>query len=139
MLNIIDLLGKAFTEEGDGSFTRTTMEGDEGHGVFTHQVEENNGLWQMNLDADGVVQTIFLPAEPDSTLPFDLEASMRPKDVAKLLGTPSKTGEEQEIAYLGKYGPWLRFDRKNLCIHVEFHAGTHSIKRLTVMLPEVAP
>lgn len=137
-MNVIDLLGKAFTEE-DGSFTRTTLEGDEAHGVYTHHIEENNGLWQMNLDANGVVQTIFLPAESGNTLPFGLAASMRPNDVEKLLGLPQKKGEEQKVEFLGTYGPWMRFDRENMCIHAEFHAGTHLIKQVTLMLPEVAP
>jgi hypothetical protein len=138
-MNVIDLLGKAFTEEDNGSFARITLEGDEGHGVYTHHVEEKNGAWQINLDANGVVQTIFLPAEPGNTLPFSLEASMSPNDVEKLLGIPQKRGVEQEVKYLGTYGPWMRFDKEDMCIHVEFHARTHLIKQVTLMLPEVAP
>lgn len=139
MLNVIDLLGKTFTAEEDDSFTRTVMEEDEGHGVYSHHVESTNGLWKMNLDTNGVVETIFLQAKPSSSLPFGLEASMTPDDVVSLFGAPDRTGEEKEIEFLGKYGPWLRFDREDMCIHVEFNIGTHSLKQITVMLPEIAP
>ena len=99
MMNFIDLLGKTFSEK-DGSFTHTTLEGDEGHGVYTHHIEENNGLWQMNLDANGVVQTIFLPAKPGNVLPFGLEASMRPSDVQELLGLRKKWGKSKRSSFL---------------------------------------
>ena len=139
MLNVIDLLGKTFSAEEDGSFTRTVMEEDEGHGVYSHHVESKSGLWQMNLDTNGIVETIFLQAMPASSLPFGLEASMKPDDVVRLFGTPDKSGVEKEIEFLGTYGPWLRFDREEICIHVEFHTGAHSLKRVTLMLPEIAP
>jgi hypothetical protein len=139
MLKFIELLGKPFNLKEDGSFTCSSLEGDEGHGVYTQHVEENSGLWQMNLNSNGVVETIFLSAVPEATLPYGLEASMKPNDVRQLLGTPDNSAEEQVIEYLGKYGPWLRYDREDVCIHVEFHVGACSIKKVTIMLPEVAP
>lgn len=138
-MNYIDMLGKPFNLKEDGSFLRSSLEGDEGHGVYTHHVEENNGLWQMNLNDKGIVQTIFLPAVTETALPFGLNSQMQPEDVTQLLGTPNKTGEEQEIEFLGMHGAWLRFDQKDICIHVEFNLGANSIKQVTLMLPEVAP
>ncbi|OZG72412.1 hypothetical protein BTA51_14875 [Hahella sp. CCB-MM4] len=139
MLNVIDFLGKAFTAEEDGSFIRTTIEGDEGHGLYSHHIEARNGLWQMNLDGNGVVQTIFLQVDPKSSLPFGLEAGMAPRDVLARFGIPDKKGDEQVNKLLGKYGPWMRFDREAMSIHVEFHADSHLLKQITIMLPEVAP
>jgi hypothetical protein len=139
MIDLIDLLGQVFTLRDDGSFTRTKMEGDEGHGEYSHHVEAKSGLWQMNLEANGVVNTIFLNAEAKSSLPFGLKPSMVPRDVVALLGSPDKSGEEQEVEFLGRCGPWLRFERETMCIHAEFHAGTHLLKQVTVMLPEIAP
>ena len=133
------MLGKPFTLKENGTFIRSSLEVDEGHGVYTHHVEENNGLWQMNLDEKGIVQSIFLPAVAESTLPFGLNAQMQPEDVKQVLGSPDKAGEEKEIEFLGMYGAWLRFDRKDICIHVEFNLGAQSIKQVTLMLPEVAP
>ena len=139
MLDVANLLGKVFSENEDDSFSRVELEGDEGHGDFTHHVEGINGLWALNLNADSVVETVFLHAHPSVDLPFGLRPSMQPKDVENLLGAPTKLGVEQVVPSLGTYGAWLRFDREHVSIHTEFYLGSQLLKLVTLMLPKVVP
>ena len=139
MKNLTDLLGKEFSAEDDGTYVKSSMELDEGHGDYSHHVEAKDGTWQLNLDAKGIVQTIFLTSQSPTPFPYDLKPSMSPEEVENLLGPPNKSGEEHEIEFLGRYGPWYRYDKSDVCVHIQFTTGDHNLEKVTLMLPDVAP
>ena len=139
MTNLTELLGKDFSAVNDGTFVKSSMELDEGHDDHSHYVESKDGTWQLNLDTRGVVQTIFLTAQLATALPYHLKSSMTPEEVKILLGEPDKSGEDQQIDFLGRYGPWYRYDKPDVCVHIQFCTGDHNLEKVTLMLPEVAP
>ena len=139
MLNFVDLLGRQLVVEDGSSIRRFSLEGDEGHGEYTHHAEDVEAGWEMNLGEDGEVQSIFLSQKAANSFPFGLKQSMGPQQVEALLGSPSKSAEEREVQFLGRYGAYRRFDWEHICVHVQFELGGASIHQVSLMLPKVAP
>jgi hypothetical protein len=60
-------------------------------------------------------------------------------DVRRNLGTPSRSGEAQTVAPLGRFGAHDRFDSNKLCLHFQYTEPEQTIELITVMTADTAP
>ncbi len=55
------------------------------------------------------------------------------------MGEPTRSGEAKTIHGLGRMGPWDRYDRPAVCIHVRYTEGGERVEMITLMAPDAAP
>ena len=114
----------------------TDLEKPRGDYVFAH-----DGMDFICDDKDKV-RTIFLYS--DKTRCFkerlqDLPLTSTRQEVLAHLGSPVKSSHPISDPILGEYGMWDRFTRSGSVIHVEYHADSDTIKKITLMRSDLAP
>lgn len=101
----------------------------------------SGGALEVHCNLEDCITSIFLKKESykgNELSPVCFKS--RRADVIKAMGQkPSFMGDAEEDDILGPSGPWLRFDSKTICIHVQFEYDSDSIEMITLMSPEVAP
>ena len=83
-------------------------------------------------DTDERINTIFIEADNLGRDLLDIPFSSSRDDVLKIFGVPSKSGAARKDPYLGKFGPWDRFDEAQYSILVLFHAHADRIRRVSL-------
>lgn len=102
-------------------------------------VSATDGTWQLLLDNQERIGTIFLFADKGCKLPFGLRPEMTPAELNDLLGVPTRHAPESVIQYLGPKGSWWRWDTATHCVHVEYEIGAARIRMVTLTMPDHAP
>ncbi|SRR5579871_174460 len=110
-----------------------------------HFAEMEMKLYRQNgvdiyVGKDGRVVSLFLygvamedHAPYAGPLPEGLSFAATLDDVTRDLGPPSRTGRQK-----GANTPWIRYDRTQYALHLQFSPGGEHIERVTVMTPEMA-
>ena len=83
-------------------------------------------------DSDERINTIFIEADNLGRDLLDIPFSSSRNDVLSVLGMPAKSGAARKDPYLGKFGPWDRFDEAQYSIHVLYHPHADRIKRVSL-------
>ncbi len=117
---------------------------EEGEPVRSHLSSPTGGyLFSHTL---GRLDALFVHIKPKGeyaafrgALSNGLTARSTRADVRRSLGTPSRSGEPQNLPPLGRYGGWDRFDSKGLCLHVQYSEPEQEIELITVMMADIAP
>lgn len=97
-------------------------------------VKANDGSFQMILDKDKIIQTIFLfPDTKQRFLLDEFHASMGRKAVRQRMGQPDKASEAFEDEFYGFCGGWDRYKR-DIIYHFEYADKDQSrLKQITLM------
>ena len=115
------------------------LELEEGFSEEWH-VKSNDSSYQMILDSNRVIQTIFLFANQDNIFPIrEFHKYMGRKEIRKIMGVPSKSADVQELPILGMSFGFDRYD-KEIVYHFEYENEDQSqIKKITLMALGTAP
>lgn len=103
-------------------------------------VELRDGSMDFLLTESRKVKTVFVHsvAAISSLVGIDADKASVADVIAKF-GSATRGGEETKIPVLGKKGAWLRYDKPNEVVHLEFRLGGTGIHMLTLMTPSDAP
>ncbi len=99
-----------------------------------------DGSFEMILNAEKVIETIFLYPDKDGNFPID-EYSTKDgrKKILQKMGSPDKEGEPFENSILGFSGGFDRFD-KEISYHFEYQNKEQTkLKKITLMKIAIAP
>jgi len=143
IMNPLDVLGNKFNEV-ECAFSNTGVlevydtleEGDEQE----YYVSAPDGSWQLLLEPDNTVKTIFLFLANGYSNFNGITSSTTPSEIVKKMhGEPSSKGNSQEIPIIGKVGAWERYEFSEYVLHIEHSLVKGTVKKITLMLPRVAP
>lgn len=104
-------------------------------------VFQGHGL-SLICGEDEIIHTIFLYADERGGFReplFEIALSLSRDEVLAHFGAPSKSGSGTSDPILGEFGPWDRFERPGLAIHVEYRPGSDAIRLITLMRSDVVP
>jgi hypothetical protein len=138
IMNPLDVLGKKFNEV-EGAFSNTGVleaydvleEGDEQE----YYVSAPDDSWQLLLDPDNTIKTIFLFLGNGYNNFNSITSSTTPSEIVKMHGEPSSKGKTHEIPLIGKVGAWERYEFSEYVLHIEHSMVKGTVEKITLMLP----
>ena len=120
----------------DWPYKRSTDE-DSGEELIYLEFKEH-GL-NFILRDKGMVTTAFFDANGEAARWFELPTHLSRAEVRQEFGTPESSGEGFTDSVLGEFGPHDRFEFSGYLAHFEFLPNEDRLKRITLMMPSVAP
>jgi hypothetical protein len=88
---------------------------------------------------DELIETIFMHLGRLDECLLDIPPVLGRSDLKDFFGPVSRSGSQSSYPVLGEKGAWMRFDRENYSIHVEFEPDQDRIRQLTLMRADVVP
>jgi len=141
-MNYIKILGERF-EDIESTLTHNGIEevydSLEGGDEQEYFVSAKNDSWQISLGQNHRIETIFLYMQKGFQEILGINSNSKKKDIENLFGHPKRSGEQSEMALVGKKGEWVRYDFETYALHIEYEIDSNNIKMVTLMLSEVAP
>jgi hypothetical protein len=103
-------------------------------------VTAKNGLFEMILSKEKIVNTIFIYPDENGVFNFqDCIVKMGKNEILKRFGKPDKLGGPISNSIIGESGGFHRFDR-DLSYHFEYRDDDQTeLKKITLMSLETAP
>lgn len=130
-----DDLKNQFVHAGIEEIYEDLREGEEQE----YAVSAIDGTWEMLLDKENRIKTIFLFLDKGCQGILNITSEMNRSDIINLLGTPTRSGDESNLPILGQFRAWERYDQESYCIHIEHNLGGNGVRQMTVMLLDVTP
>jgi len=103
-----------------------------------YSIESPCGKWEVSLDSNNIITTVFLYLNNGCNGILDLDRTMGRSDVLSLLGDPISTGEPHSDPILGEFGAWEKYFYNNLYVHIEHECEDRNIKQITIMVDDIA-
>ncbi len=105
-----------------------------------YYIAAKDGTWEMLLNAEDSVETIFLYMDKGYSEFIGIKQQTSREMVLSILGKPDHIQNTVTKSLMGKQvGCWERYDYENHVLHVQHSANNDTVEIITIMSPTVAP